>query len=84
MSEKRELFGTVPREPEAGTLQVFPRGGMGPPASFSWTEPEPGKVLLEGVYRGSQVRALMKKVPVSEFNLNKRGFHWIQELPVNQ
>lgn len=84
MSEQKEYVSVAHNE-AAGTLELQTRGmGGGQKFSLAMSEPEPGRVVLEGPYKHGPIRVTMKKVPDAEFNLYKRGFHWIQEMPVNQ
>ncbi len=41
-------------------------------------------IVLEGTIAGSAIRARLKKVTADSFFLKKRGYHWINEYPLNR
>jgi uncharacterized membrane protein YphA (DoxX/SURF4 family) len=49
--------------------------------SFHYSEPEPGRLYLEGTCDGKKIRARLRRADESEFLLVKRGFHWVNEFP---
>jgi hypothetical protein len=53
-------------------------------SDFSYTEPEPGLLALEGTLDGRKIKAKARRADTSEFLLMSRGFHWISEYPFNR
>jgi len=51
---------------------------------LSYTQPDPGHLVLEGTFDGHQVRATLHRIDRSRFLLVNRGFHWINEHPFNR
>lgn len=54
------------------------------PSVIRYSEPEPGRVVLEGRLRGEEIVATLKRVDPKEFLLVNRGFNWINEFPFNR
>jgi uncharacterized membrane protein YphA (DoxX/SURF4 family) len=71
----------------AKTLQLSKRAGD-PNWKASFTietdKPAPGSILLSGEMDGKKIQAKLRKVELSNFLLNSRGFHWISEFPFNR
>jgi hypothetical protein len=53
-------------------------------SAFSYTEPGPGLLVLEGTFDGKKIQARLHRVDESKFLLISRGFHWINERPFNR
>jgi len=53
-------------------------------AIFSYQQPDPTQLILEGQMDGHKVRMDTRLVDPQSFRLVKTGFHWIQEFPVNR
>jgi hypothetical protein len=53
-------------------------------SSFSYTEPEPEVLVLEGSMDGKKIQAKLRRQESSSFLLVSRGFHWINEYPFNR
>ena len=53
-------------------------------AVLRYTEPEPGRLTLEGTYDGRSIDAHLRKTPLPSFVLLNRGFHWINEYHYNR
>lgn len=51
---------------------------------FSYRQPEPKILTLEGTLEDKEIRARLRRIDESEFLLISRGFHWINELPFNR
>jgi hypothetical protein len=49
-------------------------------ATFTYTEPEPGLLVLQGTMDGKQVRITLRRQDETQFRLNGE-FHWIRQLP---
>src|SRR5262245_38763653 len=53
-------------------------------AIFSYQQPDPTRLVLEGRMDGHKVRMDTRFVDPQSFRLVKTGFHWIQEFPFNR
>jgi hypothetical protein len=53
-------------------------------AKLTFSEPEPGLLVLEGEFEGQAVRAKLRRADEGQFLLVSRGFHWINEYPFNR
>lgn len=53
-------------------------------ADFTFKEPEPGQMTLEGVFEGQKLSARLTRFDETKFLLTSRGFRWIQEYPFNR
>jgi hypothetical protein len=88
MTGVKSYYG-VEVDPEQNTITLSRRGG--PPDSqrpalkfdFTYQEPEPDLLVIEGTLDNRRLRARLRHVDESEFLLVNRGFHWINELPYN-
>ena len=52
--------------------------------TLTYEQPAPNVLLLSGIVDGKQVRAELHQVPESQFLLVNRGFHWINETPLER
>ncbi len=64
------------------TITVTPLEGQN--YRWSYQQPSPDVLLIEGDYRGSRYQLGLKKRDPNEFLLVNRGFHWINEVPFNR
>jgi len=53
-------------------------------AKFTYEDPQPDLLILTGKMGGQPVSATLHKEDASQFLLNSRGFHWIQEFSVSR
>jgi hypothetical protein len=53
-------------------------------AKFSFTQPSPTELIIDGVMDGHKVHAQLELFDRSKFLLVSRGFHWISEHPFNR
>lgn len=51
---------------------------------LTWTEPDKDHVSLDGEINGSKETIQLRRVDTSKFLLLNRGFHWINEMPLNR
>ena len=52
--------------------------------TFSYAQPNPGLLTLEGTLDGRKIRARLHLEKPPKFLLTTRGFHWINERPFNR
>jgi hypothetical protein len=55
-----------------------------PKFPFTYTQPEPGLLVMEGTLDDRKIKARMRRAETSDFLLISRGFHWINEYPFNR
>jgi uncharacterized membrane protein YphA (DoxX/SURF4 family) len=66
------------------------RGGSGsageqaPSASLAWSQPDPDHLVLQGTMSGEALTVKLRRVDESRVLLVTRGFHLIDDTPVNQ
>lgn len=53
-------------------------------ANFSFTQPSPSELIVDGIMDGHKIHAQMQLFDRSKFLLVSRGFHWISERPFNR
>ena len=53
-------------------------------AAISYKRVEPDVLALEGTVNGKQIRGRFRRMDDSRFLLISRGFHWINEWPLNR
>ncbi|HTV13472.1 MAG TPA: hypothetical protein VME68_02080 [Acidobacteriaceae bacterium] len=82
-NDERVLWtGTV--DPRAGTIRLSQRGNGPGGASLSYTQPSPDRLTLDGTLSGHRVHLDLALYDRSKFLLVSRGFHWVQESPLNR
>jgi uncharacterized membrane protein YphA (DoxX/SURF4 family) len=66
------------------------RGGSGsageqvPSASLAWSQPDPDHLVLQGTMSGEALTVKLRRVDESRVLLVTRGFHLIDDAPINQ
>ena len=53
-------------------------------ASFAMARPAPDRLKLDGVINGQKTTMQLRLLDHTKFQLNSRGFHWIQDYPFNR
>ncbi len=53
-------------------------------AAFTYDLPQEDKLELQGTMDGKAIKVTLKPMPGKEYQLNTRGFNWIQEMPFNR
>ena len=71
-------------DPAARTMAMSKRDGTTWKAAFSYTQPEPDVLALEGTLDGRKIKARARRVGAQDFLLTGRGFRWINEYPFNR
>lgn len=51
---------------------------------LAWSWPDPDHLVLQGSFNGSPATIRLRKIDTSKFLLLSRGFHWINETPLNR
>jgi len=75
---------------DTGELLTFPLEYAGPGLringadQYTWTKPDAGHLVLTGQRAGAPSTIRLAKVDPARFLLKSRGFHWINELPLNR
>ena len=69
---------------ENKTFTLQRRGDPNWKGDFSLMEPEPERITLTGKFGDRQVGAKLRRADEKEFLLTSRGFHWINEYPLNR
>ena len=53
-------------------------------ATFTFQRPTPNRLTLDGEMDGRKTQMQLQLVDRTKFLLLSRGFHWIQEYPLNR
>lgn len=53
-------------------------------AAFTYRRPAPDVLQLEGTMDGQAIRARLRRMDERRFLLVSRGFHWVNEYPINR
>ena len=53
-------------------------------ASFDYTRPDAGTLIVDGTMDGRKLHAKLRRAKDREFLLTTRGFHWISEYPFHR
>jgi hypothetical protein len=84
MNDSRQRY-VLNLDTKGMTMGISPRNA--PPGNktiFSYTQPEPGLLAMEGTLDGRKIKARIRRAETSDFLLTSRGFHWINEYPINR
>ncbi|NEW39287.1 DoxX family protein [Nocardia cyriacigeorgica] len=69
-------------DPEQHTITLFrDPAGQWKLGSFTYVESAPGRLVLDGTLGIRKVRMVLESVPLDQFALIERGFHWTQPSP---
>ncbi len=52
-------------------------------ATLTYARTAPDLMTMEGTFDGKKIRATLKRSDTSDFLLISRGFHWVNEFPLN-
>jgi hypothetical protein len=69
---------------DAKTLELTRDNSKNAKASFTFQQPEPGQLVLNGMLDGHKVHIQLEVMDRNRFLLVNRGFHWVQEYPFNR
>ncbi|MBW8873963.1 MAG: hypothetical protein JF614_03295 [Acidobacteria bacterium] len=82
MNESRRRF-SFKEKPRTNVIMLTRTDDPKWKSTLSYTQTGPGLVAMEGMFDGRKVRATLRRVDKSDFLLISRGFHWINEYPLN-
>lgn len=68
----------------AGTLALTYRGDKSWQAQFQYTRPAFDRLTLQGTMAGHSATLHLQRVDEKKFLLESRGFHWVQDYPLNR
>jgi hypothetical protein len=66
------------------SVVVFERSKPADKSKLTYFQPDPSHLLLAGKFQQDTLRIWLRKVDLSKFLLVSRGFHWINETPLNR
>ncbi len=66
------------------TLSLITGADTTKKAVLAWTRPDSTHLTLDGVLRGDTIHVRMKRFDEQSFFLISRGYHWINERPLNR
>jgi hypothetical protein len=67
-----------------GSMKLSNRDDANWHAEVTYRQPQPGLLILEGAFDGHAHRVRLRHVEMPTFLLTSRGFHWINEYPLNR
>lgn len=87
--QDKPQFLTVTTSPKTKTMEFVQSSDNGEPqgapyATLHWTDAGPGKLQLAGTWKGRPAAFTLEKINVPPTLLMSRGFHWVQEYPMNR
>jgi hypothetical protein len=82
MSDSRRRF-LYKQDPKSHVLKLTKVEDSKWNATLTYTQTAPDLVAMEGTFDGKKVKATLKRADTSDFLLISRGFHWINEFPLN-
>jgi hypothetical protein len=83
MNDSRQRYG-LDLATEAMTMTLVQPNERTRKTIFSYSQPEPDFLAMEGTLDGRKIQARMRRVDAPDFRLINRGFHWINEYPFNR
>jgi hypothetical protein len=55
-----------------------------PMSAFGWSRPDPDHLVLQGTFAGDALTVRLRRIDESKYLLVSRGFHWINDDPINR
>jgi hypothetical protein len=83
MNETRDPY-TAAFDPTKGLLTLTALHDPAHKSVFILTRPAPDRLTLDGTLGGRKAHLQLHRVDLQSFLLISRGFHWVQEYPVNR
>lgn len=83
MDDNRIRFMMV-HDPQKKTLTL--KHGQNPATggTLNYMQPDRTTLVINGTVGGKKIEATLRKAPMPDFLLTNRGFHWINEYPLNR
>lgn len=86
--EQNYVMAQMMNQSIRGYRAGYPPGGrtviLNGTDTLNWSQPDATHLALEGKLNGNDVSIRLRKLELSSFPLNNRGFHWISEFPYNR
>jgi hypothetical protein len=82
MDDRRHRYGITLEG--ARSFSVRKRDAPSFRGSFTYTRPDAGTLIVDGVMESERIHAVTHREPDAEYLLTTRGFHWINETPFNR
>jgi hypothetical protein len=83
MEDRRQRF-TVKMDQKQQTLALEDRDDRGVTFTLHYQHPSPNVLLLDGNVQGHTIHAKCSRGNERSFFLLTRGFHWVNEMPLNR
>jgi multidrug transporter EmrE-like cation transporter len=83
MDDKLEQFG-LQLDEKANKLTLVMRRDKVEAFDFHLSRPGEGRIVLEGKFQADDLTVHLRELPLQSFFLRERGFHWINEFPLNR
>ena len=83
MNDSLAVF-TAKIDEEGKTIELGKREDKNWKATLSFARPAPDRLTLNGAMDGNQMAMELRLVDREQFLVLNRGFHWVQENPVNR
>ena len=65
-------------------IEIFPRGDSSVRNSLAYHYPDKEHLVVQGSWKGDSIYVRMKIYDLNKFMLVNRGFHWVNEFPMNR
>ena len=65
-------------------IEIFPRGDSSIRNSLAYHYPDKEHLVVQGSWKGDSIYVRMKIYDLNKFMLVNRGFHWVNEFPMNR
>jgi len=79
-----KIFLRVTTDEKTKAITFTVPKAMATPDALACTKPDGEHLALEGKIGEDALVVKLKKLPLPQFQLETRGFHWIQEFPYNR
>jgi hypothetical protein len=83
-AEKARQFFKLALDEKKGSMKLTKYRDPRWRAVFAYRRPAPGALEMEGTLDGQRIRARLRRMDESKFQLVSRGFHWVNEYPYNR
>jgi hypothetical protein len=83
MNASRRTYRTQ-LDPERHTIELAKRADPNWKPVLTYEQPAADTLILSGDLDGHHIRATARRAEPSKFLLTSRGFHWVNEYPLNR